>query len=313
MARALNVGFLDQLEHHQSTVSNQHIATNMFAIADSSTTTHSRFQNLLQTQNPNQNHTQNPETRSELTDFKSEEAQIAVDVVSQSHPDIPQMRVSTPIIEAAEANRTERGKLALLMHSKWLIRLLYYGKTWEIRGRDTKVRDKIYLARKKQIFGETRVVDSFSVSTADLSISVARSAHHIADLSIVAYKTPFAWKFAETRIYSRPITFTRKKGQIIWCRVDMDRLNAQTDSIVDVDAGELPSLVPRCCNKTVCGTAVMCDQCDGAWHIYCLLHFYNVKADEVERIQKDGEAFVCYDCIREKMGKVKSRGKPSRD
>jgi hypothetical protein len=244
------------------------------------------------------------------------------------------------------------------MHEKWLDRQLHFGKKWEIRARDTKVRAKIYLARKNLIFGETRIVDSFSVSKAVLATQKTRSAHQIADLSIVTYKTPFAWQLAETRIYSRPITFTRKKGQMIWCRVDMDRLNAHTDTIEEVededDAGEMPSLVPSgdgesvkviskgtetvivdrnvdvlqrvedaqwgalkdspkfmCCTKKVGGTAVLCDVCDGAWHCYCLLHVYNVNKGEVERIQKNGEAFVCYDCVREKLGKIKSRCKPS--
>ena len=187
-----------------------------------------------------------------------------VDIVCVYAPVTPSR---APTVTAAAANRLPilRGNLALLMQQHWLDRLLHYGKTWEIRGRDTKVRGKIYLARKELIYGETRVVDSFAVTMAELMAPAARMRHHITDLRIVTYKTPHVWKFAETRIYAHPVTFTRKPGQVVWCRVNFERLCGHS---IEEDRKYL------CCDDDVGGAVVACSACDGVWLAWCLEYLY---------------------------------------
>jgi len=122
--------------------------------------------------------------------------------------------------EVHEASK--HGKLALLLHQRWLIRILNYGKTWEIRGRDTQVRGKIYLAYKNYIYGHTHIIDSFPITKEELQSSIHR--HHVEDLSIVDYKTPHIWMLKDSVKYPRPILFNRKPGQVVWCKVDMREL-----------------------------------------------------------------------------------------
>ena len=151
------------------------------------------------------------------------------------HPHIPQKPCCVTVIEAVIANKlpSERGTSALLMEEHWLGRLLQYGKTWEVRGRNCLIRGKIYLARKSKIYGETQIVDAFPVTMAELDEPSARAKHHIADLTIITYKTPFVWQFAETRRYMRPVNFTRKKGQIVFCSVDFEILRGDTIEVED--------------------------------------------------------------------------------
>jgi hypothetical protein len=202
-----------------------------------------------------------------------------------AHARVPVTPSPAPIIEAAiaNANASERGKLALLMQPQWLDRLLHYGKIWEIRGRDTKVRDKIYLARKNRIYGETYITDSFAVTKPQLEAPSARACHHVADLSIVAYKTPFVWKVAQTKIYARPVTFTRKKGQVIWCKVDFGQLRG--DSIEE--------RMYLCCDTSVDGAVIACAVCGGLWHVHCLRHLYRMGEAWLYGTQSGDELFVC--------------------
>lgn len=218
---------------------------------------------------------------------------------------LSQPRVDTPIIDAFFANYSDRGELALLMLEKWLIRLLHFGKTWEIRGSNILVRGKIYLARKDQIFGETYLVDAFSVTKLVLQSAAARLLHQIDDLSIVQYATPFAWVFARTRIYSRPVTFARMRGQVVWCRVNVlqfaqetQRISMAVNRLSDINWRRLSvSARYKCCTKEVGGMIVLCDVCNGEWHLYCLLHHFHVLMVEVVRITQPQESFVCINCL----------------
>ena len=52
-------------------------------------------------------------------------------------------------------------------------------------------------------------------------------------------------------------------------------------------------------------TKVICKECDGEWHVYCLRYMYKMDALECERIQRPGESFLCCDCIRDRVAKLK--------
>lgn len=153
---------------------------------------------------------------------------------------IPQTSASTPTVEAAKSNRSgDSGTLVLMVNPKCLDRLLHYGKTWLLRDHDTRTREKIYIGRsdKNQIFGETRLVASRPISMATLMQPKSCAKHHIEDLSTVDLSKPlFVWWVVDTRIYTRPITFTRKmKAQTDWCHVNIHRLRADFDRIIDED------------------------------------------------------------------------------
>ena len=290
----------------------------------------------------------------------------------------------TPLLTEEFDNSGEHGHLALLMHEKWLNRILDYGKSWEIRGRNTHIRGKIYLARKNCIYGETHIVDSFPITKEELAANF--NLHHVDDLSIVKYKTPHIWMLEDTERYKTPIIFPRKTGQIIFCKVNMNNLQGNEISADPEDSPEekkkaktsrkrkaspapsktkkrrkvvkkasktkasskrktskkikksmkdddtedpegtikelRPSLskaltkkewnklidsdIWACCNKKCGGSSVMCDKCDGEWHVYCLKWTYHINNKEIKRIQQEGSPFLCMDCHRQKLGKIRT-------
>ncbi len=107
--------------------------------------------------------------------------------------------------------------LVLLLKKKWLDAILENNKTWEIRGRNTNIRGKIYLGRKDKIYGETFIVKSFNVDINELKRN--SNLHRIENLSSIKYNTPFVWELENTKKYKNPIKFCRKKGQIVWCKL----------------------------------------------------------------------------------------------
>ena len=269
------------------------------------------------------------------------------DVDMKTQSDTPSGSLNTEEVEET----AKHGRLALLLHERWLKRILNYGKSWEIRGKDTHVRGKIYLAFKNHIYGHTHIIDSFPITKAELQSSIHR--HHVDDLSIVEYKTPYIWMLKDSEKYQKPIKFKRKPGQVVWCKVDMDALQKKkkksksrkrtkktesnandNDNAMDIDlppmlsapseiiehtidlskklsAKKWKNLIPSdeylCCEKKVGGPAVLCDKCEGFWHIYCLKYSYHINGAEMKRIQRDGQSFVCLDCYRKKIEKRKRK------
>ena len=89
------------------------------------------------------------------------------------------------------------------------------------------------------------------------------------------------------------------------------KVTRDVDVLQKVEEAEWGALVPssryQCCDKKVGGCAVYCDTCEEPWHIYCLRHKYHVNDKELDRVQREGEPFECYDCVREKMGRLRRR------
>ena len=360
--------------------------------------------------NNNSNNTMNPPVPAHDLNLNQQSQQIPVpSAPSQSTTTITadndkeeasdnEMDEQESTVQSANINDSDvHGKLALLMHEKWLKRILYYGKSWEIRGRNTHIRGKIYLAFKDHIYGETQITDCFPITKEELKANF--NLHHVEDLSIVTYKTPHIWMLDNTKRYNKPIKFPRKKGQIVFCSVNMDNLrgneiietvvntnktkralpkskspkskkpskrrkiakankspskatpkikktpkksktvsrtqvneskattkkDVDLKGFIDPEDGALTTIEPdlskaltdkqweqlidtdifSCCNKKVGGSAVMCDECDGEWHIYCLRWKYHFSKKEMNRIQKDGESYICVDCYRHELGKIR--------
>ena len=182
-------------------------------------------------------------------------------------------------VQAANVTQSTETNLALLLHEKWLNKILNEGKTWEIRGRNTNIRGKIYLAFKDHIYGETTIIDSFPVTRQQLQDNIDK--HHVDDLSIIKYKTPHIWKLQNSIKYQQRLKLPRKCGQVVWVKVDFNScLQIDTQEITehepdlskrltDIEWNELHDTnLFACCNKKVGGLSVYCDTCDGEWHIY---------------------------------------------
>lgn len=142
--------------------------------------------------------------------------------------DIPSQRVGPRTMDAAAANKIEQGTLALLIEEKW-ITPFHSGKDWEIRGCNSKMplresTKKFYIACKNKIIMEARMQSSDAMTLEELATPDALSHHHIRDLSIITYKQPWAYKLTDIVVYKEPVVFTRKTGQIKWCKVDMTTL-----------------------------------------------------------------------------------------
>ena len=108
-------------------------------------------------------------------------------------------------------------KVALLLKPYWLKLILRGKKDWEIRGSNTKKRERIFLASKKMLYGEVTIIQSFRTTKQILRRNFHR--HGIRNLSQITYKKIWVWKLQDARKFKKPIKFERKKGQVVWCRI----------------------------------------------------------------------------------------------
>ena len=110
---------------------------------------------------------------------------------------------------------TSRG---LIVRPPWLGRIVLHGKTWEIRGGNTKVRGRIALVWRGLALGEVDVVGSFPLTRA--LFDAHPELHHVPDWAWVAarYANPHVWLLANPRQVTHPVA--RKPGQVTWVKIE---------------------------------------------------------------------------------------------
>ena len=123
-------------------------------------------------------------------------------------------------METADEEPTTRTSRGLIVRPPWLTRILQGGKTWEIRGGDTKTRGRIALVWQALALGEVDVVGSFPLTRA--LFDAHPELHHVPDWAWVAdrYATPHVWLLANPRQVHPPRPVVRKPGQVIWVKMD---------------------------------------------------------------------------------------------
>lgn len=122
---------------------------------------------------------------------------------------------SVPVISTSKIST--RGKFALLLKKPW-IKAMFKGKIWEIRKTGTgKVGQKIFLACKDFIYGETTIRCSRATTKAELKANISK--HHVQNVDSIKYTKPHIWEVHDTKKYIKPLPCPRKTGQVIWCKV----------------------------------------------------------------------------------------------
>ena len=107
----------------------------------------------------------------------------------------------------------------LIVRPPWLARILRHGKTWEIRGGNTKTRGRIALVWQRQVLGEVDVVGSFPLTRAPFDAHP--ELHHVPDWAWVAgrYANPHVWLLANPRQAHPARPVARKPGQVTWVKI----------------------------------------------------------------------------------------------
>jgi len=113
----------------------------------------------------------------------------------------------------------------LIIKKHWLDLVLSGQKPWEIRGSKTSVHGTICLIES----GSGLIKGTVEVNSCIKPLSVetlkqTRYLHCIDDLSIIKYKTPYAWQMNFPVRFDNPIPYKHPRGAVIWVNLPDDIL-----------------------------------------------------------------------------------------
>lgn len=118
----------------------------------------------------------------------------------------------------------------LIIASPWIEKILSGEKTWEIRGTNTGIRERIALIRKGSglIVGTAILVESVGpLSFDDLRDSVDRHRVPRDQLRAVLgrYKRPHGWVFRNVTPLRPPVPYAHPSGAVKWVTLPDDCLD----------------------------------------------------------------------------------------
>ena len=104
----------------------------------------------------------------------------------------------------------------LIVKEPWIDLILDGKKPWEIRGSRTSVRGRIALIKSGtgMIYGTVELLTSMHTSKGVLAEN--KELHCINDLSLIKYKTPYAWVMRKPIRFDKPIPYKHPQGAVIW-------------------------------------------------------------------------------------------------
>ena len=111
-------------------------------------------------------------------------------------------------------------KKALVVKKKWLDLIFVGQKTWEIRGCSTSMRGWVHFAESQsagKLRGRARLVNCFPL--AKDSFQLYYKMHRVPSLTMVPYKTVYAWVFEDAEEFEKPFEYEHKLGAVIWVNV----------------------------------------------------------------------------------------------
>jgi hypothetical protein len=111
----------------------------------------------------------------------------------------------------------------ITIREPWISAILCGQKTWEIRGRRTAIRGKIYLIKSGSgcVFGSCDLKDVRGPLALSEMLSSTRL--HLMpkdELVKLPYPTTFAWVLGEPRSFPHPIRYDHPSGAITWVNLD---------------------------------------------------------------------------------------------
>ena len=118
---------------------------------------------------------------------------------------------------------------ALVVKPEWAELLISGTKRWELRGSNTLKRGRVALAVSgtQELIGDIKIVDSVKVmadgkSLLPLPLEKFEPLHRVSDLSIIGYKSVFAWIMEDPIRYSSPKPFEYNQGAVVWVSLNKD-------------------------------------------------------------------------------------------
>lgn len=108
----------------------------------------------------------------------------------------------------------------LKINEMWVNFILSGNKTWEIRHRNTKIRERIALGntKSKRVVGYATIVDSVEMTIEELKKhNDKHQANDFLDNYAKKRKTLFAWFLKDVEVEAVPKRYSRSTGS--WCRI----------------------------------------------------------------------------------------------
>ena len=107
-------------------------------------------------------------------------------------------------------------KYALVVKKQWLDLILAKEKDWEIRGCATNRRGWIHFAESQaggKLIGRARLVDCVALQRKSFQTHYAH--HRVSDISMVPYKTIYAWVLEDAERFVAPFKYFHQVGAVI--------------------------------------------------------------------------------------------------
>lgn len=114
------------------------------------------------------------------------------------------------------------GMRCLKIDDKWVNLILNGSKTWELRRRNTKVRERIALGNTKikRVVGYARIVDSIKMTVIDLKKhNDKHQANDYIDKYANGKKMLFAWVLEDVEVEPKHKRYSHSTGS--WCRTSL--------------------------------------------------------------------------------------------
>jgi hypothetical protein len=114
---------------------------------------------------------------------------------------------------------------------KWVTLILSGNKTWEIRRKNTKIRERIALGNTKSkcCVGYATIADSVEMTVEELKIhNDEHQANDFLDKYAERRETLFAWVLEEVEVEKKPMRYAHSTGS--WCRILNENQNRK-DSV----------------------------------------------------------------------------------
>lgn len=106
-------------------------------------------------------------------------------------------------------------KRGLYIKKPWTDLILSGKKTWEIRGFNSKIRERIFIIESKTslIVGECDIIDCIALSLKEFKESKDK---HCVDKNVLPYKKTFALILDNVVKYNKPVPHKHKQGTVTW-------------------------------------------------------------------------------------------------
>jgi hypothetical protein len=108
----------------------------------------------------------------------------------------------------------------IVIRQPWIDYIFEGKKTWEIRGRNTNIRERIALIQSQTglIVGTVELIDSKLLSLSEYQASI--QFHCIEDCSVAPYEKTHAWFLKNAVRFQKPIPYKHPQGAVIWVSLD---------------------------------------------------------------------------------------------